>query len=173
MYLNFIVSRFHPPERLIFSRKIIAARNNSYKRSRSRSRSDDKGMKSGGKDKKDEEDSEKNQDKKTEEDEALEYANMAEGQVVVEEVAGDDDDDMDQENGHMDDKSDLNKSGDQDDQAKSIADETAEKHDEDKGEEGEKTSEDHGKSPNSRALLKLHCPYCDVRCISFRVSSNS
>lgn len=155
----------------------------SYKRSRSRSRSrsDDKGTK-GSKDKKDEEEVEKTVGKK--EDDAMDYVNIMEGQVVVEEVAGDDDDDVDQEeNGHLEGKTSSSEPASKvDDRSK---DEKSAKTNEDDSKvevktenDGEKSgavekpsADDQGKSPTTRALLKLHCPYCDVRCISFRVNA--
>lgn len=159
------------------SRKMVTVKH-SYKRSRSRSI--EKGIKSSIKDKKDEIDTEKGEDKKQpEEDDPMDYVNMTEGQVVVEEVAGDDDDDDDMEqeqdeNGHLRDRSNsTDQTGKTDEHQRGDDPTTTEeskvqKNEEDKSGVAEKGSEDHGKA-TTRALLKLHCPYCDVRCISFRV----
>lgn len=149
-----------------------------HKRSRSGSRGDEKGMKIAPKDKKEEVDHHEQSSEKKQ-DVSMEYVNMAEGQVVVEEVAGDDEEDGDQENTQagrtgMSEKNDsLKDDHPADDQSnRSNADEKSEgNRDDGKGATPGRGCEDKEKLPATRALLKLHCPYCDVRCISFRVSS--
>ncbi|ODM91945.1 hypothetical protein Ocin01_14741 [Orchesella cincta] len=162
-------------------RKVVPAKSD-FKRGRSGSQShaDDRSTRPSSKDKKDTEDNEKSHDKRQHEEEDVDYATVADGQVVVEEVAGDDDEDVDQEdNGRTGeansttDKMDVDHKDDhhKDDQSvKSSVNETKseDKHKADEGKSIEKVSEDHDKPATTRALLKLHCPYCDVRCISFR-----